>query len=197
MSQDPREIILKSPMGGMQVAIVIITIALNALDGFDVLSISLTARSITNDLGIESNAITGLLLSMELVGMAIGSIFLGRYADTWGRRPMMLFCLVLMTAGMFMVTASPGVMAGLLKSMTDSVGLLEEWPVGLMHISIWRIITGLGIGGLLAAINAVVAEYSNAKNKHLNVSLMSIGYPVGAFTGGFIAQSLLASYSWH
>jgi MFS family permease len=184
-------------MGGMQVAIVIITIALNALDGFDVLSISLTARSITNDLGIESNAITGLLLSMELVGMAIGSIFLGRYADTWGRRPMMLFCLVLMTAGMFMVTASPGVMAGLLKSMTDSVGLLEEWPVGLMHISIWRIITGLGIGGLLAAINAVVAEYSNAKNKHLNVSLMSIGYPVGAFTGGFIAQSLLASYSWH
>ena len=92
----------------MQIGVVIITIALNALDGFDVLSISLTARAITNDLSIQSDAITGLLLSMELVGMAIGSIFLGRYADSWGRRPMMLLCLVLMTAGMFMVTVSPG-----------------------------------------------------------------------------------------
>ncbi len=124
-------------MGPMQVWIVVITIALNALDGFDVLSISLTARAITDDLGIESNAITGLLLSMELVGMAIGSIFLGRYADAWGRRPMMLLCLVLMTAGMFMVTVSAGISAQLVKSVTDSMGLLQNWPVELVHISIW------------------------------------------------------------
>ncbi|MGD2167515.1 MAG: MFS transporter [Gammaproteobacteria bacterium] len=197
MSKDPREIVLNSPMSRMQIAVVIITIALNALDGFDVLSISLTARAITVDLGIQSDAITGLLLSMELVGMAIGSIFLGRYADVWGRRPMMLFCLVLMTAGMFMVTTSPGITAQTLKSATDSIGLLQDWPVDLMHISIWRVVTGLGIGGMLAAINAVVAEYSNAKNKHLNVALMSIGYPVGAFSGGFIASALLANYTWH
>ncbi len=49
---------------------------------------------------------------------------------------------------------------------------------------------------MLASINAVVAEYSNAKNKHLNVALMSIGYPVGAFTGGFIASFLIAEYGW-
>jgi MFS family permease len=181
----------------MQIAVVVITIALNALDGFDVLSISLTARAITDDLGIQSDAITGLLLSMELVGMAIGSIFLGRFADIWGRRPLMLLCLVLMTAGMYMVTVPAGFLGAGLKSATDSVGVLENWPVTLMHISIWRVITGLGIGGMLAAINAVVAEYSNAKSKHLNVALMSIGYPVGAFTGGFIASALLESYTWH
>lgn len=197
MSTDPRETILNSPMGRMQIAVVIITIALNALDGFDVLSISLTARAITNDLGIESDAITGLLLSMELVGMAIGSIFLGRYADTWGRRPMMLLCLALMTAGMYMVTVPAGITAQMMKSVTDSMGILQNWPVELVHISIWRVITGLGIGGMLASINAVVAEYSNAKSKHLNVALMSIGYPVGAFTGGFIASALLQSYTWH
>jgi MFS family permease len=196
VSKDPRDIILNSPMGPMQVWIVVITIALNALDGFDVLSISLTARAITNDLGIESNAITGLLLSMELVGMSIGSIFLGRFADSWGRRPMMLLCLVFMTAGMFMVTTPAGISAQIMKSITDSMGVLQNWPEQLVHISIWRVITGLGIGGMLASINAVVAEYSNAKSKHLNVALMSIGYPVGAFTGGFIASALLASYSW-
>jgi MFS family permease len=197
VNTDPRETILNTPMGRMQIAVVIITIALNALDGFDVLSISLTARAITNDLGIESDAITGLLLSMELVGMAIGSIFLGRYADTWGRRPMMLLCLALMTAGMYMVTVPAGISAQMMKSVTDSMGILQNWPVELVHISIWRVITGLGIGGMLASINAVVAEYSNAKSKHLNVALMSIGYPVGAFTGGFIASALLQSYTWH
>lgn len=176
--------------------VVAITIALNALDGFDVLSISLTAASIRDELGF-GQALTGLLLSMELVGMAIGSILLGRYADKWGRRPMMLSCLVMMTAGMFMVTVNPGVLAAGAKSLTNALGLLEEWPVELVHISIWRVITGLGIGGLLASINAVVAEYSNSKKKHLNVALMSIGYPVGAFTGGFIAAALLDSYSWH
>ena len=173
-----------------------ITIALNALDGFDVLSISLAAAPIRNEFGI-SPSITGLLLGMELIGMAIGSIFLGRVADAWGRRPMMLTCLVLMTAGMFMVTTAPGFLARGLKAVTDWLGLLEDWPLALIHISIWRIITGLGIGGMLASINAVVAEYSNAKKKHMNVALMSIGYPVGASVGGFITSWLLIDYTWH
>ena len=195
MNTDPRETILKSPMSTMQIVVVIITIALNALDGFDVLSISLAVPAIRDEFG-ASPAVTGLLLSMELVGMALGSIFLGKYADVWGRRPMMLFCLVLMTAGMFTVTTQPGFLSQGLKSVTDSMGLLQDWPIELIHISIWRVITGLGIGGMLASINAVVSEYSNAKNKHLNVALMSIGYPVGAATGGFIAAAMLAEYSW-
>jgi MFS family permease len=31
----------------------------------------------------------------------------------------------------------------------------------------------------------------------MNVALMSIGYPVGAFSGGFIAAELLERFSWH
>jgi len=182
-------------MSTMQIVVVIITIALNALDGFDVLSISIAAGSIRTEFGIGP-AITGLLLSMELVGMALGSIFLGRVADSWGRRPMILSCLVMMTIGMFMVTTEPGVLAGGFKSVADAMGILGDWPVALVHISIWRVITGLGIGGMLASINACVAEYSNLDKKHMNVALMSIGYPVGAFTGGFIAAALLSSYTW-
>jgi MFS family permease len=195
VNNDPRLTILNSPMSRMQVMVVGITILLNALDGFDVLSISLTAASIRNELGIDAG-LTGLLLAMELVGMAIGSIFLGRYADIWGRRPMMLACLVMMSAGMFMVTTEPGIMAGLLHPIMVAIPWTSEWPVELVHISIWRVITGLGIGGMLASINACVAEYSNTKKKHMNVAMMSIGYPVGAFTGGFIAAELLERYTW-
>ena len=39
--QDPRITIDEAPMGALQIAAVAITVGLNALDGFDVLSISL------------------------------------------------------------------------------------------------------------------------------------------------------------
>jgi MFS family permease len=183
-------------MSRMQIVVVAITIALNALDGFDVLSISFASPGIRAEFGINQ-AVLGIVLSAELFGMAFGSIFLGRLADSWGRRPMMLSCLVVMSLGMFMVTTDPGILGQSLNSMLTSIGVLQDTPTGLVHVCIWRVITGLGIGGMLASINAVVAEYSNAKNKHMNVALMSIGYPVGASVGGFIAAWLLIDNSWH
>ena len=112
---------------------------------------------------------------MELIGMAIGSILLGGVADRIGRRPTILGCLVVMAVGMFMATTVDQ------RSST---------------LSIWRVVTGLGIGGMLAAINAVAAEFSNDRRRHLSVSLMSIGYPVGAVVGGLVAAQLLQGNDW-
>jgi benzoate transport len=160
-------------MRTLQIVAVAITIGLNALDGFDVLSISFASPGIAAEWGIDRAAL-GIVLSMELIGMAIGSLVLGGTADKIGRRPTMIGCLVLMTIGMFMATT----------------------VTNLVQLSAWRILTGLGIGGLLAAINAVAAEYSNHKRRHLSVALMAIGYPVGAVVGGTIAAQLLQTQDW-
>jgi benzoate transport len=160
-------------MGRLQIIAVAITIGLNALDGFDVLSISFASPGIAAEWGIDRAAL-GIVLSMELIGMAIGSLFLGGLADKIGRRPTMLGCLVLMAGGMYMATTVKGI----------------------VDLSMWRVITGLGIGGLLAAINAVAAEFSNTKRRHLSVSIMAIGYPVGAVVGGLIAAELLKTSDW-
>jgi MFS family permease len=78
-----------------------------------------------------------------------------------------------------------------------AVGMLMATTVtGLVSLSIWRIVTGLGIGGMLASINAVAAEFSNARRRHLSVSLMSIGYPLGAVFGGMVAAQLLRGSDW-
>jgi len=183
---DPRDLIAKSPMTTRQVLIVAITIALNALDGFDVLSISFASPGIMAEWQITRVAL-GFVLSMELIGMAFGSIFLGSLADKIGRRPTVLGCLVVMATGMFMATTSTGILGGL---VTPFFGLLGyEVDNRLADLAVWRIITGLGIGGMLAAINAVVAEFSNARRKDLSVAIMSIGYPVGAALGGFITST--------
>ena len=173
MNTDPRETLAKSPMCWLQVVAVIITIGLNALDGFDVLSMSFALPGVAAEWGVKPGAL-GILASMGLAGMAVGSLCLGGVADRLGRRKTALGCLIVMTLGMFMCTT--------VTTVTE--------------LSFWRVVTGLGIGGLLAAINAIAAEFSNAKRRDVSVAIMSIGYPVGAVVGGKIVANLLVGHDW-
>ncbi|MGF7146817.1 benzoate transport [Sphingomonas zeicaulis] len=173
MATDPRAVIEEAPMSRFQWNIVATMIGLNALDGFDVLSISFASPGIATEWGIDRAAL-GIVLSMELVGMAIGSLVLGGIADRIGRRATILSCLVLMTIGMIGAATS----------------------AGIATLCLWRVLTGLGIGGMLAATNAAVAEAANAKQRSLAVVLMAGGYPVGTIVGGSISAVLLAHYYW-
>jgi benzoate transport len=173
MNTDPRAIIDRSAMSWLQVVAVVITIGLNALDGFDVLSVSMASPGIAKEWGIDRAAL-GIVLSMDLIGMAIGSVVLGGLADRIGRRPTMLGCLVVMATGMYLAAQVHGV----------------------YDLCLWRVITGLGIGGMLATINAVAAEYSSLKQRNLCVSLMAIGYPIGAVLGGLVVAQLLKAHDW-
>jgi benzoate transport len=161
------------PMTRLQIIAVVICVALNALDGFDVLAISFSSPGIVAEWGI-SRAELGIVLAMELFGMAVGSMLLGSIADRFGRRPIILGCLVLMSAGMYLAAVADSVNAMLLI----------------------RFATGLGIGGMLATINAMVAEHSNARHRNFNVTLVATGYPLGVILGGSIASLLLTQFDW-
>ena len=101
-SKDPREILAQAPMGTFQIIAVGMCVLLNALDGFDVLSISFAAPGIANEWGVDRAAL-GIVLSMELIGMAIGSVVIGNIADIIGRRPTILTCLVVMAVGIYVL----------------------------------------------------------------------------------------------
>jgi len=171
--RDPRSIIDDGAMRAAQWVAVLVTVGLNALDGFDVLSISFASPGIARDWGIDK-ATLGWVLSMELLGMAAGSLLLGAVADKIGRRPTILGCLVAMAIGMFGAARAHGVS--------------ELLP--------WRLLTGLGIGGTLAAINAAAAELSNRRWRSVAMALMVIGYPLGGVIGGVCVQKLLTEAGW-
>jgi benzoate transport len=173
VNTDPRDTLSSAPMSALQILAVAITVGLTALDGFDVLSIAFAAPGIAAEWRIDRAALS-VVLSMELIGMALGAIVLGGVADRVGRRPSMLVCLVLMAIGMFMVTT------------------VKQIP----ELEFWRFITGLGIGGLLAASNAVAAEFSNLRRRSLCVAMMAVGYPIGAVVGGSIVKILLRDHDW-
>jgi len=169
----PANILDHRPMTRLQVVAVSICVILNALDGFDVLAISFSAPGIAAEWGI-SRAELGIVLAMELIGMAFGSMLLGTLADRVGRRPIILACLVVMSSGMYLASLAGGV----------------------AMLLVVRFATGLGIGGMLATTNAMVAEYSNARRRDFNVAVMATGYPIGVIVGGSVAAVLLAHFDW-
>jgi len=171
---NPITVIDDNPMGVRQWVVIVLMIFLNALDGFDVLSSAFASPGITKEWGIP-RAELGIVLSAELVGMGFGSIILGSIADKIGRKLDILLCLVIMAIGMYMAHASNSV----------------------SELTTWRLVTGLGIGGMLAATNAVTAEVSSKAGRSTAMALYVIGYPVGGVIGGFAAQGwLLVDYDW-
>lgn len=172
-ASNPKATIDQGHMGAWQWLAVAITVGLNALDGFDVLSISFASPGIAKEWGVDK-ATLGWVLSMELLGMAVGSVFLGGVADKIGRRPTILGCLMAMAIGMHFAGT-----AGDVKQLLA-----------------WRLLTGLGIGGMLAAINAVAAEFSSNRYRSVAMAIMVIGYPLGGVTGGLVVQQLLAAGNW-
>jgi benzoate transport len=171
--RDPKDVFSNAPMRWRQMLVVAITLGLNALDGFDVLTISFASPGIAAEWHITRAAL-GVVLSMELIGMAFGSLALGSVADRIGRRPTILICLTMMAAGTYFATLAHG-----------TTGL-----------SVWRVATGIGIGGMLATMNAVASEFSSYQRRELSVAIMAIGYTIGATIGGALAAWLLRDHDW-
>jgi len=168
-----RDRINRSAMSPYQWLIIGLCVLLNALDGFDVMAMAFTANSVTNDFGLSGTEL-GLLLSAGLVGMAIGSLGLAPFADVVGRRPMILVSLALATAGMS------------LSAVANSA----------VELGLWRIVTGLGVGSILACTNVIASEYSSDRWRGLSIGIYTAGYGVGATLGGMAAVALQGSYGW-
>lgn len=171
---NPISVINDNPMSVQQWTVVGLMVFLNALDGFDVLSSAFAAPGISKEWGIPRSEL-GIVLSAELIGMGFGSLLLGGFADKAGRKPAMLVCLFIMAVGMYMAHSAGSVAV----------------------ITAWRLFTGLGIGGMLASTNAVVAETSSQSSRSLAMALYVAGYPIGGVIGGYAAQSwLLVDHDW-
>lgn len=160
-------------MSRFQWTAIAICIWLNVLDGFDVMVMAFTASHVAAEWALSGTGI-GLALSAGLVGMAVGSLFLAPSADRFGRRPAILFCLVVLTVGM----------------------LFSALAANLHQLLAMRFVTGIGIGGMLASAGVIAAEYSTPRYRTLVLSLFTIGYPIGATVGGIMAVGLIEWQGW-
>lgn len=160
-------------MTPFQVTVVAICVLICALDGFDVLVVAFTAAAIARDFHLSPTDL-GILFSAGLAGMGFGALLIAPLGDKLGRRTTVLLCLAILCVGMLGAAAA--------RDLTE--------------LALLRLFTGLGIGGVLANVNIVVTEYASNRWRNLAISLMSLGYPVGATLGGAFSVYLIAAYGW-
>jgi AAHS family 4-hydroxybenzoate transporter-like MFS transporter len=146
-----------------------ISFALVMIDGYDLFIVSFVAPLIAKDLHLNFVNI-GTVFAAGLAGSMVGGLLLGHIADRAGRRPTLLVSLA--TAGV----------ATLLCSQAHSLGAFAAL----------RFLAGLALGGLLAAIVPLVAEHFLPQQRSAAVTVMFIGYPLGAVVGGAITALLIA-----
>jgi MFS transporter, AAHS family, 4-hydroxybenzoate transporter len=170
----PRDTALQGGIIGSSrsLALLGVAFALVMIDGYDLFIVSFVAPLIAKDLHLSFVNI-GTVFAAGLAGSMVGGLLLGQIADRAGRRPALLVSLA--TAGV----------ATLLCSHAHSFGAFAAL----------RFVTGLALGGLLAAIVPLVAEHFPPQRRSAAVTVMFIGYPLGAVVGGAIT-ALLIDHGW-
>lgn len=156
-----------------QSLIIILCFLLHVADGFDVLAISMAAPHIAADWQIEPQLL-GVVLSAELVGMIIGSVVMAGFADSYGRRRVLIVSVALISVSM----------------------ILTSYSSSVIHLLIFRVVTGFGIGGVIGSSAALAAEYSPQVRRNQVIIFVNSGFMVGSLMVGPIANYLITNTSW-
>ena len=166
----------EGPVAPLMWLVILLGFLLNLADGIDVVAMSVTAPSVAEAWGLERSML-GPLFSSALFGMAIGAAGLAPLSDRLGRR-------LLLVSATFLVGLS--MIAVRWIAHTESVAVF----------ALLRFVSGLGIGVIFGCTPALASEVMPLRFKSLAVSLVVMGYPVGAILAGPMANSVIPQLGW-
>jgi MFS transporter, AAHS family, 4-hydroxybenzoate transporter len=156
-----------------QVFVTALCAAIAMLDGFDTQSIAYVAPVIAKAWGMNVAAF-GPIFGVGLLGLTIGALVFGPAADVIGRKRVILLS-----------TAIFGVFALLTATATSFTMLL-----------LFRLLTGIGLGGAMPNIIAITSEYSPQRLRATVITVMFCGFPLGSTLGGFLGAKLIPDFGW-
>jgi len=161
------------PLSRYQLLVAILCALVLFMDGFDAQAMGFVAPALIDYLHI-ARASLGPVFSSGLVGIMIGALIFGPLADRFGRKPVLVFCTVLFGA----------------------CSLLTATATSLPSLLVYRLITGFGLGGAMPNAVALTSEFMPRRLRATAVTLMFVGFSIGAAVGGFVAAGLIARFGW-
>ena len=150
-------------------------------DFYDLMLFSFLLVPIKHNLGLSDGQLS-LLLGTSLASTAVGGLIFGWAADRLGRKRVLSLTILAYSLGSFFCGFS----------------------TGLWVLLIFRVVTGLGVGGEWATGQTLVGETFPAHMRARFAAVMQTGAPVGialaAVVGGFVepffARSFGPSWGW-
>jgi AAHS family benzoate transporter-like MFS transporter len=157
--------------------IVALATAAIVFDGYDLVVYGTVLPTLLADpsqLGQLDPGTAGALGSYALVGVLVGALLAGAFGDRVGRRKTMLTCIVWFSIGMAATALAPTI---------GAFGLL-------------RFLTGIGVGGLVATVGAMIAEFAPAGKRNLFNAIVYSGIPAGGVLASIAAIVLEDHIGW-
>jgi len=142
-------------------------------DGYDVVIYGAAVPSLIKEWGI-SDVTAGAIGSYTVIGTAIGAIMFGMAADKLGRKN-----IILLTTLVFSLFT-----------------LLSGFANGPVTFTVFRVIAGIGLGGVMPNVIALTTEYAPKRIRSAVVSFVFCGYSVGAIVAALTSRSLLPTAGW-
>jgi AAHS family 4-hydroxybenzoate transporter-like MFS transporter len=143
------------------------------IDGYDVFMLGKIAPAMAADFGEPVTRFT-LIFVLQQAGLAIGSFVVGPVSDRFGRKLVMLICVL---------------MFGMLT-------LLPIWAETLYQVAILRGIAGLFLAGVIPNVATMLTEIAPPRRRAAFVSISFTGYTAGGAGGALMAIWLLDAYGW-
>ena len=160
-------------LGSFQVKLIIWSVLLAMIDGYDIGAIAFAAPSLIKEWHIAPKAL-GLVLSASNIGVLFGSQIFGWIGDRYGRKTALILSNLLF--GIFTFIAA--------------------YSTNLTELSWLRFFAGLGIGGVIPNLVAINAE-SAPRNLRATLAIIAVGLvPLGGALAGFAAAALVPQYGW-
>lgn len=152
---------------------IVLCFCVAVLEGFDLQIIGVMAPAIRQAIDLTPQQM-GWIFSASLIGLAFGAAYGGWLADRLGRKPVLIGSVVLL--GVFTLAAALATDVSFLLAM--------------------RFLAGLGIGGAMPNLIAVVSEVAAKGKVTGTVSLMFCGMPLGGVLVALLARFASGAIGW-
>lgn len=119
-------------------------------------------------------SVAGELGSYALIGVMIGSLAAGAIGDRVGRKKLILAGIAWFSVGMF----------------------ITAFAQSVAFFGVMRLLTGLGLGALLATAGATMAEFAPAGKRNFYNAIVYSGIPAGGVLAALLGLVLLDLIGW-
>lgn len=172
------EVIDHAPLKAIHWRVILLSALIIIFDGYDLVIYGVALPKLMAEWQIDTIT-AGFLGSIALFGMMFGAIIFGSLSDKlesygFSRKKLIILCI------------------GLFSSFT----LLCGYASNPQSFGIFRFIAGLGLGGVMPNVIALMTEYAPKKLRATLVSLMFSGYAVGGMCSALLGMWLVPQYGW-
>jgi AAHS family 4-hydroxybenzoate transporter-like MFS transporter len=172
-SIDVARLIDSRPVSRFQWQVLATCMAVSFLDGLNLQTIGVAAPALAALWGIARQAL-GPVFAAAPAGMILGALLMGPIADRIGRKRLVVMATV--TFGLF--------------------SLLTPLATTLHQLLIFRLLTGLGLGGALPNLISLITEYSPAPKRGFLTALTFSSLPFGSMLAGLVGPWMIPAFGW-